>query len=246
MILYIFLVCMCYASEYKTYEDDYIQFSVPESELIDFKTDKRNPSHIRILVNYVTNEDLVTRASYSFSELLYKQIVNDKMKINKSHIIELIDSNDVFKTRTFSIGANWYKYNGEVIERNYLINSYEKFFYNGQPIGEQFISLDRLLCGYDAFDKYFSCDYHINFVMNDKIVYIRFELTWGNFGALYQEFPDWFELRNDGKYYWINKEKQNEFFKVFNKNEYMKLPKTLMLLRETRDYVMKTLVIKDN
>ncbi len=244
-LIFIFITCSLSANEMKIFEGGKIQFEVPESDNITFVGDKRNPFKIRITVNTVDNEGIKRRNPVSISNLLYKQLCSDSFKIDKEHIVKMIENNDISKTNTFSIAANWYNDYGNIIFRNYLPVSYKKLIYDGEAIGESFMSIADINTGHELVNKYFSVDYRINFVMQDKLVYILINLTWGDFESLYKTFPEWFELRADNEYYWINQQSQYDFFKVFDSNEYIKLPDTIKLLRETRDSILKSLIIND-
>ncbi len=247
LIILMFMGGVLYANELRTYVDGKVQFEVPESENLRYVTSLDDADKIRVIVNSIENDDILNWASYSFSDLLYKQLIEDGMKINKKNIIRLIENNDILRTNTFSIAANWYNYYGRIeTHDSYLVSSYRKLMYKDQYIGEQFMDLTVKKNGFDMSHSSFWIDYYINFVINDKLVYIWLKHASGDFQGVYEAFPEWFELRDDGKYYWVNLQARDEFFNVFDGDGYVKLPPKIRLLRETRDSILQTLTIIDD
>lgn len=232
-----------YANEIKTVVDGKVRFEIPSSEKIDFGRKEKNPLKVSILINEIKNEELKGYTPQSFSPFLYMILKDSDFRINKAEIIKMIEENDVEKTNTFSIEPNYYyDYDGKLKNTNRLLNSYKKLIYADQCIGESFLYLSPIKY---AKDKYFNIDSNINFVLNDRIVYIRIENIWGDAKKVAEAFPDFFEIREDGKTYWINQAAQNKFIEKFNSDEYKKLPETIRLVRETRDTILSTLQINE-
>ncbi len=236
-----FLTC----EDAKYYSDQYIEFQEIDNYKIDYHRGKDDPAKVRVLVNYFGKDSLKNRSPVSLSPLLYKQLWKDGFQVNKEHLYKLMEENDFSKSGTYSLGANYYNYYGKVVYRNYLPNSYQKLFYNNQVIGEYFMHTTEIDYG-NAYDKdYFSLSYKFVFLVKDKLAYIDINLVWGDFSGIYDAFPELFELRADGKYYWVSQEAQYKFCEILNSEEYKKLPDTIRYVRDVKDLIVKTLTLKE-
>jgi len=226
--------------------DNMVKFKVPENEMIDCRwenSDNHDDSNVSITVNTRKNEDIKRCETLAFSPLLYEQLKKDNLTINKEHLLKMIDENDVDKTGTFSIEPNWFDYYGQIINNNYLSCSYEKLIYDNIAIGESYV---YLISEDLNLKEYFSIHYSINFILSDRIVYIDISLSSDDSESVIKEFPKYFEIRNEGKTYWKNKEARNNFYlEVLNTSKYKKLPETIRLVKETRDMILKTLEINE-
>ena len=238
---YSFLAC----EDAKYYTDQYIEFQEIENEKIDYHRGKDDPAKVRVLVNYIGQEDLKVWNPCALSPLLYKQLREDGFQVNKEHLYKLMEENDFSKSGTYSLGANYYNNYGKIVYRNYLPNSYQKLFYNNQVIGEYYMYTTGIKSG-NAYDEdYFNLYYHFVFVVKDKLAYIDIGLIWGDFSGIYDVYPEFFEQRADGKYYWISQEAQYKFCEILNSEEYTKLPDTIRYVRDVKDMIVKTLKLKE-
>ena len=237
---YSFLAC----EDAKYYSDQYIEFQEIDNEKIDY--DKNYiPEKVCIWVNYVGNDKIKNRNPQSMSPLLYKQLWKDGFQVNKEHLYKLMEENDFSNSGTYSLGANYYNHYGRIIYNNYLPNSYQKLFYNNQVIGEYYLCTTGIHYG-NAYDKdYFALSYDFVFVVKDKLAYITADLVWGDFSGIYDAYPEFFEQRADGKYYWISQEAQYKFCEILNSEDYVKLPDTIRYVRDVKDMIVKTLKLKE-
>ena len=238
---YSFLAC----EDAKYYTDQYIEFQEIENEKIDYHRGKDDPAKVRVLVNYIGQEDLKVWNPCALSPLLYKQLREDGFQVNKEHLYKLMEENDFFKSGTYSLGANYYNYYGRIIYNNYLPNSYNRLIYQNQVIGEYYMYTTGIHYG-NAYDKdYFNLSYEFVFVVKDKLAYITADLVWGDFSGICDAFPELFEQREDGKYYWVSQEAQYKFCEILNSEDYVKLPDTIRYVRDVKDMIVKTLKLKE-
>ena len=87
--------------------------------------------------------------------------------------------------------------------------------------------------------------YHITFVLNDRLERIAFTRIISDGISLINSFPQWFEMRRDGNYYWINQECLEAMYDLLFSDDYKKLPRDLQLIRETRDMILQTVRINN-
>ena len=89
--------------------------------------------------------------------------------------------------------------------------------------------------------------YHITFALPDRLERISFGINSIDYSAeeLVNSFPQWFEMRKDGLYYWINQECLDAMYDLLFSDDYKKLPRDLQLIRETRDMILQTVRINN-
>ena len=87
----------------------------------------------------------------------------------------------------------------------------------------------------------------MTFVLQDRLERISFGINSIENSAeeLVNSFPQWFEMRSDGNYYWINQECLDAMYDLLFSDDYKKLPRELQLIRETRDMILQTVRINN-
>ena len=96
-------------------------------------------------------------------------------------------------------------------------------------------------------DQYGGCsmNYRMTFVLSDRLERIRFGRIIIDGSSLVNSFPQWFEMRSDSNYYWINQECLDAMYDLLFSDDYKKLPRDLQLIRETRDMILQTVKINN-
>lgn len=224
-----------------TTEDGFLSFEIPEKcGCVDIY--HRNPRKLEIAgycaINFRDNIN-------SYGRPLYELLIKDNLKLKYDHVKELLLSNDYIKTGDFTLDPNYRinEFSNEKQYIGYLPRSYKPII-RDDVLGEEYMyaPLDS-----KVLNKYGggSMDYNITFVLSDRLERISFGRIIIDGSSLVNSFPQWFEMRSDGNYYWINQECLDQMYDLLFSDDYKKLPRDLQLIRETRDMILNTVRINN-
>lgn len=241
IVMICFVILFNANSKTVTTEDGCLSFEVPEEcGCIDIH--HRNPRSLQIAgycsINFRDNIN-------SYGRPLYFLLKKNNFKFNYSEVKHLLQTNNYQETGDFTLTPN---YNQEYIGTSkqyigYLPKSYKPII-REDIIGEEYM---YAMTKYSVFDKYGgdSIGYHVTFCLNDRLERISFTRIISDGKAWIETFPDWYEKRSDGNYYWKNQECLNEMYDLLFSDDYKKLPRDLQLIRETRDMILQTVRVND-
>ncbi len=224
-----------------TTEDGFLTFEVPEDcNYTDIFN--REPRKLELSL-WNTHIFLDNKSSYSVP--FYNLLKQDDFKINLKHIKELLFINDYLKTGDFALDPSYRidEYTGDKHYIGYIPKSYRTII-NKNIIGEEYFYAplnSKIVNKYGGG----TMGYYITFVLNDRLESISFKRIIIDGQSLVTTFPQWFEMRSDGNYYWINQDCLNEMYDLLFSEDYKKLPRDLQLIRETRDMILETVKIND-
>ena len=235
---------MCSFSNYaKTINsmDGYITFEVPE-ECNWTDIYHRNPRKLE-LSQWSTTEFYDN--FNSFGKPLYESLKKNNFKLDYDCIKNLLMNNNYQESREFVINPNYRQdhIGGEKEYIGYLPKSYKPIIMD-KILGEEYMYANTNYCFLDKSGGD-TIGYHITFVLNDRLERIAFTRIISDGISLINSFPQWFEMRRDGNYYWINQECLEAMYDLLFSDDYKKLPRDLQLIRETRDMILQTVRINN-
>ena len=246
-IFYLFtLIFMTSFSNYaKTINslDGYITFEVPE-ECNWTDIYHRDPSKLELSQWSVTE---FYDNFNSFGKPLYELLKKNNFKLDYNCIKKLLINNNYQESGEFVINPNYHQeyIGGEKEYIGYLPKSYKPIIMD-DILGEEYFWLPVKYCIYNEY-RATGFSYHITFALPDRLEIISFGINSIDYSAeeLVNSFPQWFEMRKDGLYYWINQECLDAMYDLLFSDDYKKLPRDLQLIRETRDMILQTVRINN-
>lgn len=224
-----------------TTEDGFLSFEVPEEcGCIDIFL--RNPRKMEICGYAVTKP---FDCEVEFSKLFYKLLKENNFEIDLLKTKELLKTNSYIESDDFALDPSYRldEFSGNKRYIGYLPKSYTPIIMD-KILGEEYMyaPLDS-----KVLNKYGggSMDYNITFVLSDRLERISFGRIIIDGSSLVNSFPQWFEMRSDGNYYWINQACLEAMYDLLFSDDYKKLPRDLQLIRETRDMILQTVRINN-
>lgn len=222
-----------------TTEDGYLSFEVPEEcGCIDIF--QRNPRKMEIC-GYAVTKPFICKTEFSipFYELL--------TEIDLLNIRKLLETNSYIESDDFALDPSYRldEFSGNKRYIGFLPKSY-KTIIRDDILGEEYFYIPKESRIYDN-KRATTVSYRITFALPDCLERISFGINSIDYSAeeLVNSFPQWFEMRKDGLYYWINQSCLDEMYDLLFSDDYKKLPRDLQLIRETRDMILETVKIND-
>ena len=224
-----------------TTEDGYLSFDIPEEcGCVDIF--QRNPRKLEISgVCIEFMKDNINYISERFCDFLLEQNFNYDRDIFEYYLLQ----NNFPESDTFAFSQYYHRYSRNESKEyiGYLPKSYKPIIMD-KILGEEYMyaPLDS-----KVLNKYGggSMDYNMTFVLSDRLERISFGRIIIDGSSLVNSFPQWFEMRKDGNYYWINQECLEAMYDLLFSDDYKKLPRDLQLIRETRDMILQTVRINN-
>lgn len=244
-IIYLFImifIASCYAITVTT-ADGYLSLEIPEEcGCIDIFF--RDGSKLQIrgrCIEYIS--DKINYVSEKFGDFLVEQKFKYDRKIFENYLLQ----NDFPESDQFAFDHFYDRYSREESKEyiGYLPKSYKPIIMD-DILGEEYFywpSKSSIYDNYRATTVY----YHITFALPDRLERISFGINSIDYSAeeLVNSFPQWFEMRKDGLYYWINQACLEAMYDLLFSDDYKKLPRDLQLIRETRDMILQTVKINN-
>ena len=224
-----------------TTEDGYLSFNIPEEcDCIDIFL--RNPRKMEICGYAVTKP---FDCEVEFSKLFYKLLKENNFEIDLLKTKELLKTNSYKESDEFALDPSYRFDEFSRLKRDigFLPKSYKPIIMD-DVLGEEYFYASLKS---KVLDQYGGCsmDYNITFVLSDRLERISFGRIIIDGKALVNFFPQWFEMRSDGNYYWINQTCLEAMYDLLFSDDYKKLPRDLQLIRETRDMILQTVRINN-
>ena len=223
-----------FCNELKYEQQGYVSFEIPSSPNLEYESYPKDASNVFVWVNSILDREVQDWSTSVFSPLLYDVLVEDNLRINKSHILELLKTNNVQESKTFSLAPNWYVEYGEIIYSDFLIESYEPFLSNGQIIGE---------CYLDVPKHAGSVTFNIYLIAEDRIVIFDIGIIHFPFDKVIEKYPEWFDFTEDGSSSFKNYDCQLEFYKILNSEKCKEFGSKAELLVQTKNTILSTLKV---
>lgn len=242
-IIYLFImifIASCYAKTVTT-EDGYLSLEIPEEcGCIDIF--HRNPRKLEISgVCIEFMKDNINYISERFCDFLLEQNFNYDRDIFENYLLQ----NNFPESDTFAFGKYYFRDSRDEQKQyvGFISKSYQIIILD-DILGEEYMyaPLDS-----KVLNKYGggSMNYNMTFVLSDRLERISFGRIIIDGSSLVNSFPQWFEMRKDGNYYWINQECLDAMYDLLFSDDYKKLPRDLQLIRETRDMILQTVRINN-
>lgn len=242
-IIYLFImifIASCYAKTVTT-EDGFLSFEVPEEcGCIDIF--HRNPRKLEI-----SGTEIIFDSKYlvCFSEKFSDFLVKKEYRYERKEFEEYLLHNNFPESDQFAFDQFYNRYSRDEPKQyvSFLPKSYQTII-RDDVLGEEYFYASLKS---KVLDQYGGCsmDYHITFVLSDRLERISFGRIIIDGSSLVNSFPQWFEMRKDGLYYWINEECLEAMYDLLFSDDYKKLPRDLQLIRETRDMILQTVRINN-
>lgn len=231
-------IASCYAKTLTT-EDGFLSFEIPE-ECGCIDINHRNPRRIEIAgINIKYRFECISSVSERFFDFLVEQKFKYDRKIFENYLLQ----NNFPESDTFAFSQYYHRYSRDESKEyiGFLPKSYKPIIMD-DILGEEYF-----YASLEVLDQYGggSMDYHITFVLSDRLERISFGRIIIDGSSLVNSFPQWFEMRSDGNYYWINQECLEAMYDLLFSDDYKKLPRDLQLIRETRDMILQTVRINN-
>lgn len=243
----IFLIsCISIALGYTktiTSEDGFLSFEVPEEcGCIDIF--HRNPRKLEISGTEVIFD---SKHLVCFSEKFSDFLVKKEYRYERKEFEEYLLHNNFPESDQFAFDQFYNRYSRDESKQyvGYLPKSYKPIIMD-DVLGEEYFWLPVKYCIYNEY-RATGFSYHITFALPDRLERISFGINSIDYSAeeLVNSFPQWFEMRKDGLYYWINQECLEAMYDLLFSDDYKKLPRDLQLIRETRDMILQTVRINN-
>lgn len=244
-IIYLFImifIASCYAKTV-TIEDGYLSLEIPE-ECGCIDIDFRDGSKLQIrgiCIEYIS--DKINYVSEKFGDFLVEQKYKYDRKIFENYLLQ----NNFPESDTFAFSQYYHRYSRNESKEyiGYLPKSYKPIIMD-DILGEEYFWLPVKYCIYNEY-RATGFSYHITFALPDRLERISFGINSIDYSAeeLVNSFPQWFEMRKDGLYYWINQACLDAMYDLLFSDDYKKLPRDLQLIRETRDMILQTVRINN-
>lgn len=241
----IFLIsCISIALGYTktvTTEDGFLSFEVPEEcGCIDIF--HRNPRKLEI-----KGSEVIFDSKYlvCFSEKFSDFLVKKEYRYERKEFEEYLLHNNFPESDQFAFDQFYNRYSRDESKQyvGFLPKSYKPIIMD-KILGEEYMyaPLDS-----KVLNKYGggSMNYKMTFVLSDRLERISFGRIIIDGSSLVNSFPQWFEMRKDGNYYWINQACLEAMYDLLFSDDYKKLPRDLQLIRETRDMILQTVKINN-
>lgn len=222
-------------------EDGFLSFEVPdECGCIDIF--QRNPRKMEIsgvCVEFLPEN--INYVSERFSDFLLKQNFIYDRNVFEDYLLK----NNFPESDNFAFEKYYFRHSREEPKQyvGFLVKSYKPII-KDDILGEEYMYAKLKT---EVLDQYGGCtmNYHITFVLSDRLERISFGRIIIDGNSLVNSFPQWFEMRRDGNYYWINQACLDEMYDLLFSDDYKKLPRDLQLIRETRDMILQTVRINN-
>lgn len=245
-IIYLFImifVASCYAKTVTT-EDGYLSLEIPEECGCKIDYNQRDPSRLEISGRCIEYScDNLNYISERFCDFLLEQ----KFKYDRNIFENYLLQNNFPESDTFAFSQYYGRYSRDESKHyvGYLQKSYKQIIMD-DILGEEYFWLPVKYCIYNEY-RATGFSYHITFALPDRLEIISFGIKSIDYSAeeLVNSFPQWFEMRKDGLYYWINQECLEAMYDLLFSDDYKKLPRDLQLIRETRDMILQTVRINN-
>ena len=243
----IFLIsCISIALGYTktvTTEDGFLSFEVPEEcGCIDIF--HRNGTKLEISGSKVIFD---SKHLVCFSEKFSDFLVKKEYRYERKEFEEYLLHNNFPESDQFAFDQFYNRYSRDESKQyvGYLPKSYKPIIMD-DVLGEEYFWLPVKYCIYNEY-RATGFSYHITFALPDRLERISFGINSIDYSAeeLVNSFPQWFEMRKDGLYYWINQECLEAMYDLLFSDDYKKLPRDLQLIRETRDMILQTVRINN-
>lgn len=243
----IFLIsCISIALGYTktvTTEDGFLSFEVPEEcGCIDIF--HRNGRKLEIKGSEVGFD---SKYLVCFSEIFSDFLEKKQYKITRTDLEKLLLTNNFPESDTFAFDQYYNRYSRDESKQyiGFLPKSY-KTIIRDDILGEEYFYIPKESRIYDN-KRATTVSYRITFALPDRLERIKFVINSIDYSAeeLVNSFPQWFEMRKDGLYYWINEECLEAMYDLLFSDDYKKLPRDLQLIRETRDMILQTVKINN-
>ena len=243
----IFLIsCISIALGYTktvTTEDGFLSFEVPEEcGCIDIF--HRNPRKLEI-----SGTEVIFDSKYlvCFSEKFSDFLVKKEYRYERKEFEEYLLHNNFPESDQFAFDQFYNRYSRDESKQyvGFLPKSYKPIIMD-DILGEEYFWLPVKYCIYNEY-RATGFSYHITFALPDRLERISFGINSIDYSAeeLVNSFPQWFEMRKDGLYYWINQACLEAMYDLLFSDDYKKLPRDLQLIRETRDMILQTVRINN-
>ena len=224
-----------------TTEDGFLSFEVPEEcGCIDIF--QRNPRKLEIC-GYTIIKPFIYKTEFSIP--FYKLLTENDFEIDLLNIRKLLETNSYIESDDFALDPSYRldEFSGNKRYIGFLPKSYKPIIMD-KILGEEYMYANTDYCFLDKSGGD-TIGYHITFVLNDRLERIAFTRIISDGISLINSFPQWFEMRSDGNYYWINQECLDAMYDLLFSDDYKKLPRDLQLIRETRDMILNTVRINN-
>lgn len=244
--LVLLIACLSIALGYTktiTSEDGFLSFEVPEEcGCIDIF--HRNGTKLEISGSKVIFD---SKHLVCFSEKFSDFLVKKEYRYERKEFEEYLLHNNFPESDQFAFDQFYNRYSRDESKQyvGYLPKSYKPIIMD-DVLGEEYFWLPVKYCIYNEY-RATGFSYHITFALPDRLERISFGINSIDYSAeeLVNSFPQWFEMRKDGLYYWINQECLEAMYDLLFSDDYKKLPRDLQLIRETRDMILQTVRINN-
>lgn len=226
-----------------TTEDGFLSFEVPEEcGCIDIF--HRNGRKLEIC-GYTIIKPFIYKTEFSIP--FYKLLTENDFEIDLLNIRELLKTYSYIESDDFALDPSYRldEFSGNKRYIGFLPKSY-KTIIRDDILGEEYFYIPKESRIYDN-KRATTVSYRITFALPDRLERISFGINSIDYSAeeLVNSFPQWFEMRKDGLYYWINQECLDAMYDLLFSDDYKKLPRDLQLIRETRDMILQTVRINN-
>ena len=243
----IFLIsCISIALGYTktvTTEDGFLSFEVPE-ECGCNDIFHRNGTKLEISGSKVIFD---SKHLVCFSEKFSDFLVKKEYRYERKEFEEYLLHNNFPESDQFAFDQFYNRYSRDESKQyvGYLPKSYKPIIMD-DVLGEEYFWLPVKYCIYNEY-RATGFSYHITFALPERLERISFGINSIDYSAeeLVNSFPQWFEMRKDGLYYWINQACLEAMYDLLFSDDYKKLPRDLQLIRETRDMILNTVRINN-
>ena len=235
-------VASCYAKTVTT-EDGFLSFEVPE-ECGCIDVFHRNGRKLEIS-GYFLTKPFICKTEFSIP--FYELLTENDFEIDLLNIRKLLETNSYIESDDFALDPSYRldEFSGNKRYIGFLPKSY-KIIIQDDILGEEYFYIPKESRIYDN-KRATTVSYHMTFALPDRLERISFGINSIDYSAeeLVNSFPQWFEMRKDGLYYWINQECLDAMYDLLFSDDYKKLPRDLQLIRETRDMILQTVRINN-
>lgn len=232
---FVFLLLGCKdqpATKKVSFIDNLVEFSIPDSEQIVYKIEDYLEDNIHISVAAFDYSRLKNFEKESYSDAAMNIFYNSDSNKYKQ-LLEYLKDFD-FSRNDFALFSDYNGY-GSTKKKLCVNNSHKKIIINGQVVGEQIFYMPQQKLP-------FSTSYNFIIVTPEKLIDASLEINvLGNDIQPYEDFI----IEKNGNYYWKSENTKEDFYKLLESDKYKLLPENLQLLRETKDLLLKTLIINE-
>ena len=216
----------CGFCSYEVINDDFIFSDPKDLSYFDF------PEYIRIKAN-LHEYSSVKRWEKEALAPQFSDFVKNEEDLSYAKVKNFYCES---KGDDFKLLSNYPGYNAEENETYFLEGTRQDIYIDGEPVGEYAVTI------YDSDSLVYIC-YEGMILSESGLIKVDIELRTSGFRIQIPN-PNYFDYE-DSQLVWKSEKDKKEFYDKMESDEYKKLPSHVVLLRETKDLFLKTLVTTD-